>query len=394
MPNAAGSKPADQHKLTLFLCGDVMTGRGIDQILPQPGDAALHESYVRDAFHYVTIAEQRSGAIARPVQPDYIWGNALEVLNDVEPDLRIANLETSITTSDDFWPGKGVHYRMSPANIDCLSAAGFDCCVLANNHVLDWGYAGLDETLATLRRAGIHTAGAGPDSDLAGAPARFSAQGKCDVLVFGLADRSSGVPEAWRAAGSRAGVNLLKDLSPGSARRIAERILEHRQPGIIVVVSIHWGSNWGYQIPDAQIEFAHYLIDHGAADIVHGHSSHHPKAVEIYRNKAIIYGCGDFINDYEGIGGYEAYRPWLSLMYFVTVNLRSGFIDALHVVPLRVERMRLIDAEAEDRRWLADRLNQAGEAFPNRFTLEDRRLTWAAPVTAAEDICLCMEERR
>ncbi len=211
------------------------------------------------------------------------------------------------------------------------------------------------------------------------------------MLVFGLADRSSGVPQEWLAGESQAGVNLLPDLSPASARRVAEQVLEQRQSGDIVVVSIHWGSNWGYHIPDAQLEFAHYLIDHGAADVVHGHSSHHPRAVEIYRDKPIFYGCGDFINDYEGIGGYEAFRPWLSLMYFVTLNLHTGCVSALDIVPLRVERMRLVKAGREDRQWLVEKLNDIGDAFENRFTLDKERLTLARPADASADLCACME---
>jgi poly-gamma-glutamate capsule biosynthesis protein CapA/YwtB (metallophosphatase superfamily) len=83
-----------------------------------------------------------------------MWGDALVELRDQRPDLRIINLETSVTTSDDPAP-KGINYRMSPANIRCLLAANIDCGVLANNHVLDWGEEGLVETLEVLERAGI-----------------------------------------------------------------------------------------------------------------------------------------------------------------------------------------------------------------------------------------------
>jgi poly-gamma-glutamate synthesis protein (capsule biosynthesis protein) len=87
-------------------------------------------------------------------------------------------------------------------------------------------------------------------------------------------------------------------------------------------------------VPAEQREFAHCLIDDGGVDIVHGHSSHHPKAIEIRRGKGIIYGCGDFLNDYEGIGGYEHYRPWLALMYIVTMSLPSREISKFEIVPL------------------------------------------------------------
>ena len=96
----------------LFLCGDVMTGRGIDQILPHPCDPALHEGYVQSAIDYVRLAEQLNGLIPRLVNPAYIWGAAIEVWSRAKPDARIVNLETSITRSEDF-VDKGINYRMS-----------------------------------------------------------------------------------------------------------------------------------------------------------------------------------------------------------------------------------------------------------------------------------------
>jgi poly-gamma-glutamate synthesis protein (capsule biosynthesis protein) len=100
----------------------------------------------------------------------YIWGDALEEFALRRPDARIINLATAITTSEDAWPGKRAHHRMHPANTACLVTAGVDCAVLANNHVLDWGYAGLTDTLAALRMAGIETAGAGHDASEAARP--------------------------------------------------------------------------------------------------------------------------------------------------------------------------------------------------------------------------------
>ncbi len=138
--------------ITLFLCGDVMTGRGIDQILPHPSDPAIHEGYMKDARGYVEIAEKVSGPIPRSVAPEYIWGDAPDEMESIAPDLRIINLETSVTKSDDYWEGKQIHYRMHPQNIDCITTTKIDACSLANNHVLDWGYAGLKETLETLRK--------------------------------------------------------------------------------------------------------------------------------------------------------------------------------------------------------------------------------------------------
>src|SRR5216684_6891756 len=108
--------------MRLFLCGDLMLGRGVDQILPHPCDPALHETYVRSALVYVALAEAANGPIRRPVDPSYVWGAALEELQQLRPDARIVNLETSITRSADY-VDKGINYRMSPENAACLEAA-------------------------------------------------------------------------------------------------------------------------------------------------------------------------------------------------------------------------------------------------------------------------------
>ena len=170
---SAGAGPPS---VTLFLCGDVMTGRGIDQILRHPSKPDLYEPYMRSALGYVELAERATGPIARPVDWSYIWGDALSELDRVRPGARIVNLETALTASNDAWPGKGIHYRMHPANVGCLAAARLDCCSLANNHVMDWGRSGLLETLATLRGVGIRTAGAGGDADQAAAPRSSTCQ--------------------------------------------------------------------------------------------------------------------------------------------------------------------------------------------------------------------------
>jgi len=177
---------------TLFLCGDVMTGRGIDQILPHPCDPRLHEPYARSARDYVALAERAHGAIPEPVAFEYVWGDALAELDRVRPDARIVNLETAVTTSEAFWPDKGIHYRMHPRHVPCLTTAGIDCCVLANNHVLDWGYPGLHETLAALVGAGLAVAGAGRDLEEAQAPAVLPTSGSGSVLVFASGCESSG----------------------------------------------------------------------------------------------------------------------------------------------------------------------------------------------------------
>jgi poly-gamma-glutamate capsule biosynthesis protein CapA/YwtB (metallophosphatase superfamily) len=349
-----------------------MTGRGIDQILPHPGNPALHETYVRSAATYVDLAEKVGGPVPKPVNFAYIWGEALAELERVAPDLRIINLETAITISDQRWLGKEVHYRMHPANAQCLTAAGIDCCALANNHLLDWGYKGLDETLATLDQAGIRHAGAGRNREDAEAPAILEVPGKGRILLFSCGSASSGIPDEWQATENR-GVYLLRELSGTEVERIADRVAAVKRAGDIVVVSIHWGGNWGYDISNRERQFAHRLIDAAGVDLVHGHSSHHVKGIEVYRERLILYGCGDFLNDYEGISGQEEFRGDLGLMYFPSLDPATGKLVRLEMTPTKICYLRVNRASAEEARWLQEVLNREGERLGTRVTLDDER---------------------
>ena len=351
-----------------------MTGRGMDQVLFHPSHPRLHEFYMRDARGYVTLAEEAHGLIQKPVNDDYIWGDALKTLEQFAPDVKLINLETSITTSEEYWQGKRIHYRMHPANIGCLTAAKIDICALANNHVLDWGYAGLTETLETLKQAQIKTAGAGENLMQAISPAVVNLQGKGRVLIFSMGATNSGIPNHWAAKEHMPGVNLLEDFSKRTIQRMQTQVQQIKQPGDIVVVSIHWGSNWGYKIPQAHIWFAHQLIDKAGVDIIHGHSSHHARGIEIYKNKLILYGCGDFLNDYEGISGYEWFRGDLSCMYFASLDVATGQLVNLRVVPHQMKQFQLHKACQSDVLWLKDNLNQQGKPFGTQLDVKETNL--------------------
>lgn len=422
---------------TLFLCGDVMTGRGVDQVLPHSCPPRLYEPVVTSALDYVALAERANGPIPRRVAPDYVWGDALEILERTRPTARILNLETSITTNDEPDP-KGINYRMHPQNTLFLTAAGVDCCVLANNHVLDWRRAGLLETLENLEEAGIAVAGAGRDLRAARAPAVLDAtdsgrnapaggspvptgegntaeelsgtgpsagldaaaargraaqrrlahtrasaaldrKGPGRVLVFAFGSTDSGIPRSWAASDARPGVHLLPDLSDEAVDAIARLVEPTKRPGDVVVASIHWGQNWGFEIPTEHRRFAHALIDRALIDVVHGHSSHHPKAIEVHGGRLILYGCGDFLNDYEGIGGYEEFRADLTLMYFPTFDAAAGRLVRLEMRPLQIRNFRLNRPAQLDLVWLRDTLDRECHRFGHKIELRDDALAlrWA-----------------
>jgi poly-gamma-glutamate capsule biosynthesis protein CapA/YwtB (metallophosphatase superfamily) len=357
-----------KDRVTVFLCGDVMTGRGIDQVLPFPGHPRLYEPSMDSAMGYVELAEQASGAIRRPVEFSYIWGDALKEFQREAPQAKVINLETAITRSGTPWQDKEVHYKMSPDNIPCLTAAGIDCCVLGNNHMLDWGIPGLLDTLEALDKAGIKHAGAGHNLREAQAPAILENGDGCRVIVFSLGSISSGIPAEWSAREDRPGLNVIETQAKDTVRSLANEIGDIKREGDVVIVSIHWGGNWGYKIPSSQKMLARRLVEETGLDILHGHSSHHVKAIEVFKNRLILYGCGDFFNDYEGIGGYEDYRGDLGLMYFADVDPRTGWLLALQMIPTHVRRFRVNHASEVHSKWLEDILNREGRRFGTRVT--------------------------
>ena len=361
--------------IKLFLCGDVMTGRGIDQALPSSVDPVLYESYVKDARIYLKLAENENGDIDEPVSYDYIWGDAMEVWKENNPYLKIINLETSITTNEIPWPGKGINYRMHPENIEVLTIAGIDHCSLANNHTLDWSRGGLTETMQTLKAANIAFSGIGKNKYEA-AKASILNTGKGRVLIFSYGSPNSGIPRSWAAEVTLSGVNYLPDLSEAEINEIKNNVKSVKNYGDVVVFSVHWGGNWGYKVNDRQIEFAHKLIDEGGVDIIFGHSSHHPMGIEVYNEKLIIYGAGDFINDYEGISGHEEYRNELTFMYFPEVNVATEKLTSLKLVPMEMKKFQLNYAVPKDALWLQSILNREGKKLGTSVRRDNDNNLW------------------
>jgi poly-gamma-glutamate synthesis protein (capsule biosynthesis protein) len=113
--------------------------------------------------------------------------------------------------------------------------------------------------------------------------------------------------------------------------------------------------------------------------VVHGHSSHHVKGIEVFRDRPILYGCGDFLNDYEGITGYEEFRADLALMYFPTLDPATGELERFVMTPTQIRQFRVGRASEQGVRWLADTLNGEGQRFGTRVAIDTDstlRLVW------------------
>lgn len=350
---------SEPEPLRIVLGGDLMLGRGIDQCLVHHVDPRLFEPVVRDARHYVQLAERRHGPIAVPLSAQAPWGEALTWLRQGGPRLRVVNLETAITTSPRPWIGKAVHYRMHPANVRCLRVARIDACSLANNHVLDWGTEGLADTLQALRRAAIRSVGAGLNARQAERPARLPLASGGALLLFAWAFPSSGVPLSWRARPDQPGVALIERIDQASLAHMQRCIAGQRRPGDRVVVSLHWGANWVEEIPEPHRWLARRLIDQAGVDVVFGHSSHHPLPLELHHGRLILYGCGDLINDYEGLPAHGERRPDLVCLYGLDLDVESGALRGLELRLFQLRCFQLRLPAAEHRQQLAAQLGLA-----------------------------------
>ncbi|MGO4229273.1 CapA family protein [Arthrobacter sp. YAF34] len=231
-------------------------------------------------------------ATASPADP---WGDTLELLG--RADLRIANLECVLASGGVPEPGKVFHFRSDLKNVASLLAAGIDVVSLANNHVLDFGQDAFREMLPALDSHGILHAGAGPDLDAARRPA-VRRVGAADVGVIAFTDNQ---PD-WEAGDTNPGIYYVpveEDAADGARRGAGLLELVRRtRPGVqLLIVSAHWGGNWGSGVPDRHRSLARDLIEAGA-DVVFGHSPHIFRGVGIHRSRPIIYGAGDFVDDY------------------------------------------------------------------------------------------------
>jgi len=281
----------------------------------------------------------------RQVSPDYFWGDTLPLI--MSADFSLINLECALTKSATPWTRtpKVFHFRADPAPaIAVLKAARISAVDLANNHVLDYETDGLQETLRTLRDAGIPCCGAGLNIHEAAAPAVVDVAG-IRVAVIGATDN---LPE-WLATTDTPGVNYV-EITPEGAARLAEAVRTARAAADLLILSLHWGPNMRQRPADAFIRFAHEMLDAGA-DIIHGHSAHIFQGLEIYRKKVIMFDTGDFIDDY-------AVEPFLRNDQGFLFELAAGAGGVSNVVmhPTLIENFQANLARGKDRDEILDRM--------------------------------------
>lgn len=303
--------------------------------------------------------------------PASVWGDTLERFGGV--DARLINLECVIAESGTPDPSKVFCFRARPRAIEALQAVRVNFAGLANNHVLDFGPDALDECLARLRASGIAVAGAGRTIDEAAAPAVIMA-GTAPVAVVAITDNEPG----WEAGEHRTGVNYVgrddRGLLEPYRERLGAVLRAARERAAFVVICAHVGPNWGPPSPGMRA-LAQQLLDLGA-DLYWGHSNHAVQGVEFYRDRPILYSCGDFLDDY-AVDPLE--RNDLSC--FVEVEVSGGRVDGLWLHPVRVDALHVGRAGAEDARWLFRRLGDLCAALGTAIHPDDDRAPGAIRVS-------------
>ena len=346
--------------LKINFVGDVMLGRLIDQLFEtsvnEPSEAKIVRSFLKNNSNL-----NQYGASAP-------WGSTLPLLQS--SNLNVINLETSVTTNSKKWPDKVFNYRMHPANTSTLKAACIDYASLANNHTLDFCEQGLRDTVETLSKEGIAFAGAGHARDEALKPAVLRIprglpaedQSTANVHVWSASDH----PGNW----NKVGQFHLIDYTAQTRSRLKKVINGDVSAACgktgppLKVFSVHWGPNYSWS-PDKEIQsLARFLIDECGIDVIHGHSSHHIQGVEKYKGKLIIYGCGDFVDDYALIPGY---RNDLSAIWRLSLSQSEGKLkmNKLEIFPSRIRQFQaeLLDASDPDHDWVRSKLREQSSHF-------------------------------
>lgn len=252
---------AKKETIEILIVGDCMLGRGLDQAL-------------------------------RRYPPEFPWGDTLPLFH--RADARICNLECVLSDRGEPWAEyeKAFHFRSAAKNVGALTTAGINMVSIANNHVLDYGHDALRQMLEVLDGAGIGHSGAGANWVQASTIARYQAGGwRLGLLAF-----TDNEPP-WEAASQRPGTFYVPVALQDPRAQSLIRIVRERNDLDVLIVSAHWGSNWGYTPPEEHVQFAHALIDAGA-DIIFGHSCHVFRGIEFYKDRPILYSTGNFVDDY------------------------------------------------------------------------------------------------
>ncbi len=235
-----------------------------------------------DAMLARTVGERFAGNPS-----DFALDDIRELLKDC--DLVFLNLENPVSRegTPHHIQKSNVTFCAAPPTLQILKNLGVNVVSIGNNHLLDYGPVALAATRENLKALGIKFCGAGNNRTEANQPAIIEVrERKIAVLSHVFVYSAS----TLKATGRRAGVAGAR-IGP-----ILNRIRKLKRQGHLVMVSLHWGIEYGFYPVPYQRRQAKRMIEAGASLII-GHGPHYPQGIENYRHGQIVYSLGNLFFD-------------------------------------------------------------------------------------------------
>jgi poly-gamma-glutamate capsule biosynthesis protein CapA/YwtB (metallophosphatase superfamily) len=279
------------------------------------------------------------------------------LLSGIQPilsggDLLLFNLEAPLCSSGEPISKCGTNFRISPKTAIGLKAAGFSVATLANNHVMDFGPEGLEQTISALNDAGINHLGAAMSQKDASKALQLQIKG----LKIAFLNWADGEFSKLRAGGSGA--------APMDSAANKEAIQEARKSSDVVVLSVHAGNEYQH-FPSPWIqEIYRAYITYGASVVVGSHP-HIPQGLEWYRDGLIVYSMGDFFFEYQEDTG-------TCVSHILEIGLQGGNIVSAKVHPVKKNGdARVIPLDGTEKIQFIEHLNRLSRPLesPEEMTL-------------------------
>ncbi|HLO60101.1 MAG TPA: CapA family protein [Bacteroidales bacterium] len=202
-------------------------------------------------------------------------------------DLNVTDLECPLTLIKEGRLKTGPHQKANPRCIEILKYAGINLAALANNHIMDYGSKGAEETMNLCHNNGIATTGVGENIAEARKAYEITIRNK-KLSILNIADNEflTATDGSYQA-------------NPIVLPTIYYDIVNAKSASDYVILIIHAGNEF-YELPSPRTkELYRFLIDSGADAIISNHT-HCFSGYEIYKGKPVFYGLGNFIYDWPG----------------------------------------------------------------------------------------------
>jgi poly-gamma-glutamate synthesis protein (capsule biosynthesis protein) len=268
----------------------------------EPGRAALTTPSTTAAATTTTVSRRGSGqpvtiAFAGDIHFEGVLhtklaANPSTVLAPIAPvlgsaDLTVANLETAVTDRGTPAP-KEFTFRAPATALTALAAGGIDVASMANNHGMDYGLVGLQDSLAARNASGFPIIGIGNNATEAFAPYRTTIKGQRIAVISATQVLDANLVSSWTATDAQAGLASAKDVP-----RLVAEVQAARTDSDTVVVFLHWGVETNTCPTPDQQQLARTLVDAGA-DIVIGGHAHRLEGAGRMDAAFVGYGLGNF----------------------------------------------------------------------------------------------------